>query len=552
MSHASPVGRVVAGLATSTRPARHARRGSFAAALVLVAAMLPACGGGGAGPKPFAVLPPSGGNGSGGTPGTPLPPPQGQAPTWMLDAITHERAPLYGAFPSDLVRFGTTLFTVDADQVEAAGAWIVPYDIDGESPVPSATYVPVHIGPDDLVDGLGQPASPAAPIGFGFYLNELEVVDSRLGFILANAGGSDSSPPLSNLLVFDPRTGQVRQTVNLVRGYASADTLLDSAGGVVLGNAFQQSGAEALAYVSTSPTQGKLYVAMSNLIVGAPSFGAVKYPGTIQVFDVDTGGNPIVTLTDDVAGLSTKTLRTGAFNPVSLDVVADAFGGFGGPRLLVTLGGTTGYDASFNLVPVTPAAVEVHDATTAAFLGSFQLGLVGLVSRPAIGRDRAGHRVAYFPSGVTGEVYSLWIDGLFGLAPDPTRLAVLRGPLNGIPVAGPSGSPGGNLAGIGLAPDGDVLVVSGFGDFFANRPGRLVLASLPFDVVADRTVGAGFTPGLTEFATVAGRTLGSVVLDPNPGTRPDVYVNVSGTLDDFGLGASGASVGSLATHGLID
>lgn len=550
MSHVSSVGRAVAGLATSTRPVSFVRFSSSALLLAL-ALLVAACGGGGATPKPFAVLPPSGGNGGGGTPGTPLPPPQAQAPTWTVDAITHARTPLYGAFPSDLVRYGNTLFTVDADQVEAAGAWIVPYDIDGDAPVASTTFVPVHIGADDLVDGLGQTANPAQPIGFGFYLNEMEIVGERLGFVLANAGGSDSAPPLSNLLVFDPRTGQVLQTLNLVRGYVTADTILDSSGAVVPGSAFLQSGAEALAYVPTSPTTGKLYVGMANLIVGYPSFGAIKYPGTVQVFDVERTSDPIVTLTDDPTGLATRTLRTGAYNPVSLDVIADTLG-VGGPRLLVTLGGTTAYDASFNLVPVTPAAVQVHDGASGAFLGSFELGLTGLVSRPAIGRDGAGHHVGYFPSGVTGEVYALWLDGLFGVTPDLTRLAVLRGPMNGIPVAGPSGSPGGNLAGIGLAPDGDVLVVSGFGDFFTNRPGRLVLASLPYDVVADSRVGTDFTPGLSEFATVAGRTLGAVVLDPNPGTRPDVYVNVSGTLDELGLGASGASVGTLATHGLID
>lgn len=533
----------------SIRPLRLA---GLAMAALFLSASLCACGGGGAStPRPFAVLPPSGGPGTGAPP-APLPPPTTpRPPVFVDDAIQHHRAPLFGAFPSDLVRLGTTLFTVDADQIEGSGALIVPYDISGDAPVPSATSVPVRIDTSHLVDALGRPADLLQPIGFGFYLNEMEVITTRMGFVVVNAGGSDSTPPLSNLLLFDPATGQVVQTVNLCRGYASPDTLYDSAGGTVPGNAFLQSGAEALAFVPTSPTTGRLYVGMTNLIVGYPSLGTVKYPGTIQVYDVDRNRGTPITVVADANGLSTRTLRTGRYNPVSLDVVADA-SGLVAPRVLITLGGATAYDASLNLVPSTPAAVEVLDGASGAPLGTFEMGLTGLVNRPAIGRDGAGHLVGFFPSGATGQVYVLQLDGLLTPLVTPAQLRVLRGPANGIVIDTASGSPGGNIVGMGLAPDGDVLAVTGFGDLFAGRPGRLLLLSLPTDLVRDATIGSDFVPGISEFATVTGRTMGGLVLRPNRADQPDVYVNLSGPVNVDGSAAGPASVGSLTTHGLID
>ncbi len=549
MSRIVPGPNVVAGLAT--------RRGPFRAfGLLALSLCVVACGGGGATtPPPFAVLPPSGGGTTPPppTPLPPLPPPTPTAPPiFDPEAITHARTPLFGAFPSDLVRFGGTLFSVDADQIEAAGAWIRPYDLGPDGPVPSSLYVPAHIELDHLEDALGAPVDPLFPIGFGFYLNELEIASDRLGFVIASAGGSDSTPPLSNLIVFDPRTGQVLQTVNLCRLYATPDPISDSSGGAVPNGTFLQSAAEAIAFAPRALHAGTVYVAMSNLIVGAPSYGTTKYPGTIQAFDVDRARNPIVQTIGDPNALTTRTIRTHEFNPVSLDVLT-ATSAFGSQtRLIATLGGVTGYDASFRLVPMSPAAVAVYDTTTHAFLGAYELGLAGLVSRPALGRDGAGHHVGFFPSGVTGEVYALRLDGLMSIPLDPSRLAILRGIDDGISIGGALGTPAGNLAGVALAPDGDVLVVSGFGDLFVGDPGRLVLASLPHDLVADSAVDTTFVPGVSEFATVPGRALGALVLDPNPGSRPDVYVNLSGTFDASLLGSGPASVGSLTTHGLID
>jgi hypothetical protein len=527
--------------------------------LAALAAGLSACGFGAseATPPPFVVTfpdEPVGGGGPG--PATPPPAPP-QAPAFDADAFPFTRSLLFGSFPSDVVRFGHTLFANDADQVDADGARVVPIDVSGQAPVLSTEFATVIVHATDLVDGNGLPGDLANPPGFGFFLNDVAIADASLGFVLANAGGSDSTPTLSNLVAFDPVTGSIRQVVNLANP-CTATGRLDSAGVPVPVGGFTQAGAEAVEYVPTSPGRGLLYVAMTNLVFGAPSFGAVKLPGTVQVYDVDVAARlPVAARSSP--GLVTQTLLTTDHNPVALSAFVSDVGPWsaGQPRLLVTVGGTTGFDATGSLVPVTDASVEALDGASGALLGRFLLGLAGLAgTRPALGTDAAGHRVGFFPSSATGQVYLLRLDGLYEPVVDPASLAVLRGPNNGIPiVAGQSGTPGGNVNGIGLSPDGRTLVVAGFGNLFAfpdPLPGRLYLLGLPEDVVTGSGFTASFVPGATEHATVPGRTLGALVLDPNPGARPDVYVLVGGPMD-FGtfLGDGPGSVGSLRTFGLI-
>mgnify|MGYP001823144520 CR=1 FL=1 len=214
------------------------------------------------------------------------------------------------------------------------------------------------------------------------------------------------------------------------------------------------------------------------------------------------------------------------YNPVAIARVPEdgAAAIAASPRIVVTVAGTTGYDASFRLVPVTEASVTVYDVPTSRLLGTFRLGLVGLAgTRPAIGRDAVGHLVGYFPSAVTGEVYLLLLDGLVGPFVDDTRLAVLRGPENGIPILTErAGGPGANVTGVALAPDGRTLVVAGFGDLFAwpePEPGRLVLIGLPEDVVTGSGFGTDFVPGVSLHGTVPGRALGRAIASITP--QPD-------------------------------
>ena len=529
------------------------------AVLCLSVLLLTACGGGGGGrddafEEPFPVpTQPGGGGGGSQTP----PPTPSQDPIWNPVAADLGRTALFGAFSSDLVRHGDTLFAVDADAIETTGAQIRAYDVSGESPTPSTRFVTTTIRDTDLVDSAGAPGDATAPIGFGYFLNDIEIVSDTLGFALVNAGGSDSVPTLSNLLVFNPTSGALLQTLPLHLPFASTSPLIDSSGAQVPGNQFLQSGAEAMAYFPETATTGRLYVAMSNLIFGAPSYGATKYPGTVQVLAVDTAQNGVVSPIADVPPL-TRTIATRMFNPVALRRVTAAPRFQGLPpveRLLVTCAGTTGYDSSFNLVPVTDSSVEAYDATTDAYEGLFNLGRAGLASiRPALGTDASGTHVGFYPSSVTGEVYLLRLDGLYTPSVEPTQLAVLRGPLNGIPItAAEAGAPGGNITGIALSPDGRTLALCGFGDLFAvpARPGRLFLLNLPEDLRTGSGFGTSFLPGSTEFAATPGRTLGNVVLVPNGGSRPDVFVNVSGTLDANFLGTGHASIGSLQTFGLI-
>ncbi len=517
--------------------------------------LLPVACGGSSAPAPTgtATLPFDVGlPGSGGA-GPQLPPP---APALSFDesAVSYQRVATFGSFPSSMSVLGETLFVTDADQIEATGANVLAIDIAAVPPVVSTTFLGVNIPASVLVDSQGNTPDLLAPIGFGYFVNDLLVIGDRLGFALVNAGGSDSSPGLSNLIVFDPLAGTLLQVVNLANPFRDGTTLLDSNGDALGTGGFQQSGAEGLAFTTHPDGSLRLFVAMSNLVFGAPSNGATKYPGTIQAFAIEPLGampvKPIAAGSDVV----TRTLRTEGYNPVAITPVTVPE--TGATRLLVTVAGTTDFDKDFNLVPTSDASVEAFDAGSGSFLGRFRLGLAGLSGiRPAVGQDGAGHHVGYFPSSVTGEVYLLRLDGLYTDIIDNDLLAVLRGPDSGIPItAAQTGQPGGSITGVALSPDGRSLVVAGFGDLFAYPtplPGRVFLLSLPRDVVSDPTFTADFTPGSTEFATTPGRTVGEVVAIPSGGTGPDVFVNVGGTLDASFLGNGPASLGALDTGGQI-
>ncbi len=532
---------------------RPAARALVAAGLGLLA--FPSCGGGAPAPQPSApfvieAAPPGALPSPGGSTPAPVPPPTVR---WDPDAAPLHRTATFGSFPAGLAPFEGTLFVNDADAIEADGAWIRPYDTSGPGPTPSTRYQPFQLTVDLLVDAQGRAASLATPIGFGFFVNEVLVVDEHLGLVLVNAGATDAAGTLSNLVAFDPTTGALRQVVNLANRMELAAPLVDSRGNAAPGNRFVQSQAEAL--VVTSEPARRLVVAMANLLTGPPGFGTDRQRGTLQVYDLDPHA-ALPVKARPAAGLTTETWLTQDYNPVALALTETDPDLWGVPRerLLVTCGGCTAYDAAFRLLPVTEASVEVHDPALSTYLGRFRFGLAGLAGTPpALGSDAAGHRVGYFASSVTGEVYALWLDGLRDALPDPARLAVLRGPGAGLDVARAwAGGPGGNLAGLGLAPDGRTLVVSAFGDVFTGAPGRLVLLALPDDVLDGAGLGPQFVPGVTVFGTVSGRTLGPLWVRPGFGVRPDVLVAVGGPLDPTTfLGSGPASLGTLTAPGLL-
>jgi hypothetical protein len=544
--------------APSRTPARPRVRSLlfFALGAALLAPLLLGACGGAAGTSqedPFVVpTPPEGGGG-----GTTTPPPEPpQTPVWTPNAAAYGRVALFGSFPSALVRFGDTLLATDADQVEGTGARILAFDVSGPAPVPSATWATTPIPASSLVDSSGRGGDASNPIGYGFYLDDLLVVDEHLAFVLVNAAGSDVVPTLSDVVAFDPSAGTIRQVYDLTARVDLPGRRTDSSGASLPVGGYAQSGAEALAWRPLSATDGLLYVAMSNLVFGAPSYGAVKYPGTVQVLHV-ARQSPTPLAPALLGSGQPFVFGTQAYNPVALDLVHVPVLAGNPPRtrLLVTLAGTTATTPGGALLPVTAAAVEAYDGDDGTQQGRFDLGLVGLAAvRPALGQDAAGHRVGFYPSAVTGEIYLLRLDGLYTQVLDPSALAVLRGPANGIPItAAQAGGPGGNVTSVALAPDGRTLAATGFGDLFQSPPvpGQLFLLALPADLVTGAGFGADFVPGSTRFAAASGRTLGSIVLVPNPGNRPDVFVNVSGTLDANFLGQGGASLGSLQTFGLI-
>jgi hypothetical protein len=531
-------------------------RSLAAFACLLALSTLASCGGGGGREpyEPFTAQFPNDGPGDPIRPHPPVPPPPPVTPAaWNPQAYDLERTALFGSFPSDLVRLGEVLFTTDADAIEGEGARIVAVDVSGPHPVASPAHEDVVIEASDLVDSDGLPCDPNAPIGFGFFLNDLCVVSDRLGFVLANAGGSDSVPTCSNLVVFDPTAGDVIQTVNLANPYATGGGLVDSAGNVVPGGTFTQAAAEGIEFVPTAGGKGLVFVAMANFIVAGPSFGNVKYPGTVQVFDVDLAAAAPVS--PRVTGPhATQTIGTRDYNPSAVTRFTPQTGP---ERILISVAGTTAFDASFNLVPVTNASVEAYDAASQQYLGTFDLGLAALASsRPAIGRDGVGQAVGFFASSVLGEVFLLRLDGLDQELVDPTRVGVLRGPNNGIPIQPESaGKPGGNVAGLALSSDGRTLLASGFGDFFAvggPAPGRLFALSLPVDIVESRQFPRVFVPGTSTYASAPGRTLGPVVLVPGTGGGAEVWVTVGGAVDPSSfLGLGPASLGSLHTFGAV-
>jgi hypothetical protein len=523
---------------------------------LLAATFLAACGTSSRDvPPPFTAHFPD--EGPGRPPETPPPPTPEPEPTadplWLPDAFPLGRTAFFGSFPSDVVRFGDHVFTADADAIEASGASVVPIDVSGPTPAASTRYATTTILASDLVDSLGAPGDASNPIGFGFYLNDVSVATDHLAFVAANAGGSDSVPTCSNVVAFDPTTGAIRQVVDLANPFTTGGPMYDSSGAPVPGVTFTQAGAEGVEFVPRGDGTGLLYVAMSNYVFGAPSYGAIKYPGTVQVFDVDPSQGTPVTPRAAAGLLVTQTLATAGYSPAA---VTRWTGPHGDERVLVTVAGTSVPDAVGRLVPSTDASVEAYDGTSLQFLGTFLLGPAALSSiRPAVGHDVDQHAVAFFASSVNGEAYLLRLDGLGESPVDASRVAVLRGPKNGIPVSPASaGLPGGNVTGIALTETGKTLVVAGFGDLFAYpapTPGRLLALSLPKDLVASSAFGQEFVPGTANLVTQPGRTLGALALGP-PGATPEVYVAVGGAIDGTTfLGAGPASIGTLATFGAV-
>ncbi|MCC7138425.1 MAG: hypothetical protein IT460_08385 [Planctomycetes bacterium] len=484
---------------------------------------------------------------------TPIPPPTfPRTPVWDEDAFSLGRTATFGSFPADLVRFGSTLFTVDADAIEGAGALIVPIDVSGTVPTASSRYRPTRLLAGSLVDSAGAAGDAAAPIGFGFFVNDLEIASDTVGFALVSAGGSDSVPTLSNLVVFDPTAGTVLQVFDLAQEVPTLG-LPDSEGAAPAGPTFRQSQAEGLCFVPLDGHRGRLFVAMANIVIGGPSYGATKLPGTVQVYDVDLVSSAPVAY-DPVPPYATRTLYTTGYNPVAVTRVAAAGGA---ERVLVTVAGTSHYGAGGALVPAGPSCVETFDARSLAPLGRFDLGWCALAgARPALGTDAAGHRVAFFASSVLGTVYLLWLDGLFDAVVAADRVAVVRGEANPIPIdPSSSGQPNGNVAGLALSSDGRTLVASGFGDYFAPagpQPGKVYAYALPSDLVADPAFALTFVPGTATALTTAGRTLGPLVVGASHPDGPEVFVLVAGPLSTSTyLGTGPASLGTLSTFGRI-
>lgn len=276
-----------------------------------------------------------------------------------------------------------TGYPSDLEIVDASGLADIAFVFDG------ATIVAVRLGAGALTaaTGISGYTLQTASV-FG---DDLCVLSSSAGFATASAGNSSGSP-VAVVEVFHPTTGANRQIVNVARTFTNGASLPDSDAST--SSSFTQANVAGACYVPTSPTQGKLYVTMSNLKafgVSAPDF----HPGTVQVWAVDWSlGTP-------VASAPTATLTTTHYNPTHATPFTDPASG----RRYVCVTCTGKY--AFGGPVATPGSIDVIEVSSDLRVTNIPLGNAA----PAF-QDVAWRQVTN-PSGVV-ETYGLVGSALFG------------------------------------------------------------------------------------------------------------------------------------------
>jgi len=361
--------------------------------------------------------------------GTPEPPaPAAVSNARPLNAVD----PWGGGFPSDM-QIGDaeslrgTLFVTDEAAVDAAGgARVLAFDMELPGLPSSTAFGGFHLLKTDLrhTGGSGvQPADTFGSWGVEAATADLLVISPTAACLLASASHEGDPPFLANLFWFNPMNASLPQTVNLAIPTTPPGTPVRSDGSSV--GTFTQSNPTGMAWVTTGPAAGKLYVSMSNLH-GAAAMNAMVYnPGTVMAFSVDLGSSPPVTVPPAAV------IRPGKWNPVQ--VTAYTSPATGKSYALVSNAGVTqyygttpswGYSPPYQTASFTDASVEVIDPATDAIVASIPMGLAALSFQAiAIGKDGTGRTVGMIGSSFAGQVYAM---DLSGLDADPVQTASLR------------------------------------------------------------------------------------------------------------------------------
>lgn len=394
-------------------------------ARIAACALLAACGGGG-------------GGGSGAS---------GGAPVIEVASADSRCAPLPGPFPAglDLVP-GVPGKAVVANFTPPS---LLPFDLGPEPPAISAPgSVPV-IPPDSDGDGCEEPGFPPCPITTP-QPDGVLTVSASLALVTASA--------YEEVIFVSPASGQlVTGTVGTPAGFAPRQylylpppgsaaprTAVSTTGCVPVVPGMTDSRGDPLAVPpvawclpgvsSFRPTftsgaavaAGRLFVSMSNLADNSVPQSAQYLPGVVLVYDFDiSSGAPVV-----APHATTPVLLTSGFNPTHVTAYRTPSGR---DLILVTNSGAIGRRTDDPATPaieaggiaLSPASIDVIDATTLRLLATVPLGAVGLAAdRLAI--DPTG-RVALAGSAIGRALYGIDLAPLDTLPAAPPAPLVLDG-----------------------------------------------------------------------------------------------------------------------------
>jgi hypothetical protein len=345
-------------------------------------------------------------------------------------AVRKSAFALTSSFPSDLVI------------ADRPGLTDVAFVFDG------STVVAVRLGAGALSAATGLSGYTIQTTGvFG---DDLEIVDASRGAAVVNNGNAGGTPT-SVLEVFNPTTGGNLQNLNLANATTVTAGLSDSAGGTV-GSSMNQGDASGCCYVPLTPTTGKLYLSMSNVLQNAPTFELL--PGTVQIFAVNWAAGTPVTTTPTV-------LATTHYNPSHVTPFVDPASGR--TYVLVTNTGKYQFGGTIN----TAGSIDVIDATTDTLVTNIPLGLAA----PAF--HAIALRQAWNATSSTLETF-----GLVGAALNGDLYQVNLTQVDALNQA--STLPGSYTAGV-VNDASNPLAVAGSGDYIpsvvAAAGGRWVFAS---------------------------------------------------------------------------
>ncbi|MHC5018617.1 MAG: hypothetical protein ACYTGX_00620 [Planctomycetota bacterium] len=344
-------------------------------------------------------------------------------------AVTKSAYTLATGFPSDL------------QIVDVPGLRDIGFVFDGNS------VIALKLGAGTLSTATGISGyTIATSSAFG---GEMVILTPNRGLCTASAGSAASSP-VSVVEVFDPTNGTNTQTLNVALTYnfgGANDTQSSAVNNQAQGNL------AGVCFVPTGGTQGKLYVAMSNVKSSSPS--AEYFPGTVQVFSVDwSNGTPVSTT-------PSTTLITGGFNPTQVTRFTDP--GSGNDYVLVTNTGQYQFSGTVN----TAASIDVIDTSNDTIVTNIPLG------NAAAGFHEIALRTHYNATSGALETFGLVGSALFG--------NVYQVDLTAIDALNQAATlPGSYTAGV-VNDAASPLIVSGSSDFIvdveAAAGGRYVFVS---------------------------------------------------------------------------